>query len=44
MSVNKDDVVLQFNVLKFNLCKLAGTEAGAITNKKLSKKFQKTLN
>ena len=24
-------IVLQFNVLKFNLCKLAGTEAVAIT-------------
>ena len=31
MGVNKDVVVLQFNVLKFNLSKLAGTEAGAIT-------------
>ena len=31
MSVNKDVVVLQFHVLKFNLSELAGTEAGAIT-------------
>ena len=32
MSVNKDVVVLQFNLLKFNLSELAGTEAFCIQN------------